>query len=173
MDIIDNAEPSVNMTPCRITRGHFILLAILLMDIRYCLGGGVMFFSCYSNQINLSPLPDAPKPLLYLVSYPVYHWETLTYSLAWYKKRKKEEEEEKGNRIVFLCVCVCVINVQRVFTLRYLAGQKSYQCPVKMEDITRSLRTVIQRLSQQTGGSVTHQKNNVVIIYCCYLSQFS
>lgn len=79
----------------------------------------------------------------------------------------------KKNTVSCVCVCLCVINVQRVFTLRYLAEQKSYQCPVKMEAITRSLRTVIQPLSQQTGGSTTHQKNNVVIIYCCYLSQFS
>ena len=76
---------------------------------------------------------------------------------------------------VCLCVCVlaCVINVQRVFTLQYLARQKSYQRPLKMEEIVRSLRTVIQRLSQQTGGSITHQKNNVVVTYCFYLSQFS
>jgi hypothetical protein len=153
-DIIGNAEPSVNMTPCRITRGHFILLAIVLFVLL--------------QPDNIISYTECRMPLVYLASYPVYRPGTFTFSLA--RHFKKTDIVARARMCVCVCVCdKCAEGVHVTVSCR----TESYQCPVKMEGITRSLRTVIRRLSQQTWSSITHQKNNVVIIYCCYLSHFS
>jgi len=97
LDIIDNAKPSVNMKPCRITRGHFILLAILLMDVEYCLGGWGDVFSCYFNQIKLSHLPDAE---CHWSIYSVILFTTQGHLLTLLPTLKKKDS--------LSCVCACM-----------------------------------------------------------------